>query len=770
MSRVWRPLEPLTAAIALGVFLLLTALAALYAHRPPRPRPETAPPAEFSAARAARHIAAFAQVPHRAGTEANYRVRDYLLDTLRGMGTRPRMVEPMVVHGDGLASPQNVLVRLPGANSTKAFMLCAHYDSVPYGPGAADDGAGVATMLETCRALLAGPPLRNDVIFLFTDGEECGLRGARAFVKHNDWAKDVGLMLNFEARGTRGPSYMFETSRNNGWIIREMAKASSEIISSSLMFDVYEPMPTTSDYEVFKETIPGMNCAFVGNFPYYHTPNDKPANVNRASLQHHGAYALDFARHFGNLDLDRVREEPDAVHFNVFGRWLVRYPGLWNGPMTGLAVVALLSAVVFGLVRERLTPRGVVWGFVAFGAAAVAAMAAIGLGLFAAYEFRGLYLLYRSALYGGAFTFFVLAIFALVYQWCGERLELDDMAAGAILWWGIALIAVYVRFPGAAFLFMWPLLFASLGLAVTFRISDVHPTAPGRLIVMALYVLPGILLVIPNLYALMAALTVFLAPGLMLLFALLLGLAIQHLDILTMPDKRWLPASAGALGVLLFAAALMLGGFSEAQPKFSCLSYGFNASTGRAYWLSADAEPDEWTSQFFPPGTQRERAHDFGFTGAYLKAEAPVAPLAPPAVEVLSDTVTAGGRILRLRVRSPRKGARLALSCNSETAVSRVTVNGVTLGQKGKQWKLKYAIFPRSGMELEIQTGVPARPIQLQVVDTSFELPEFPSESYTPRPKYMISEPNTVDWGRRFRSGQTLVAKSFNFEPPGLDG
>jgi len=679
------------------------------------------------------------------------------------------MEESMVVSGDTLASPQNVLVRLPGANSTSAFMLCAHYDSVPYGPGASDDGAGVAAMLETCRALLAGPTLRNDVIFLFTDGEECGLRGARAFVEHSDWAKDIGLMLNFEARGTRGPSYMFETSRNNGWIIRHMANASSEIMSSSLMFDVYKPMPTTSDYEVFKESIPGMNCAFVANFPYYHTPNDKPANVNRASLQHHGVYALDFARYFGSIDLDLAREEPDAVYFNVFGRWLVHYPGSWNGPLTGLAVIALLAAAAFGLVRERLTPRGVLWGVAAFGVAAVAAMAPVGLGLFVAHEIRGLYLLYRGGLYAGAFTFFVLAVFTLVYRWCGERLEPDDMAAGAILWWGIALIAVHIYLPGAAFLLMWPLLFASLGMAITFHISDVHPTAPARLIVMALYILPGIAFIIPNLRALIAALTLFFAPGLMLLFVLLLGLAIQHLDIITTPGKRWLPAGAGALGVLLYTAALLLGGFSQAQPKFSCLSYGLNASTGRACWLSTDPKPDEWTNQFFPPGTQRERAHDLGFTGVYLKAQAPVAPLAPPAVEVLSDTVTEGGRILRLRIRSQRKAAMLALSCNSDTAVSSVRVNGVALGKKGKQWGLKYKIFPRSGMELEIQTGIPARPIHLQVVDSSFALPQFPGQSYTPRPNHIISEPNTVRWGEQFRSGQTLVAKSFNFKPPGLD-
>lgn len=52
---------------------------------------------------------------------------------------------------------------------------------MPTGPGAADDASGAAILLKTARALKSETPLRNDVIFLFTDGEETGLFGAKTW-------------------------------------------------------------------------------------------------------------------------------------------------------------------------------------------------------------------------------------------------------------------------------------------------------------------------------------------------------------------------------------------------------------------------------------------------------------------------------------------------------------------------------------------------------------------------------------------------------------
>ena len=106
-----------------------------------------------------------------------------------------------------------MLVRIPGRVLGKALLLAAHYDSTRDGPGAADDGASVAAILETLRALKSQPALQNDLICIFTDGEEAGLLGAEAFVAEHPWAKEIGLVLNFEYRGNRGPFFMFETSQ-----------------------------------------------------------------------------------------------------------------------------------------------------------------------------------------------------------------------------------------------------------------------------------------------------------------------------------------------------------------------------------------------------------------------------------------------------------------------------------------------------------------------------------------------------------------------------
>jgi len=66
----------------------------------------------------------------------------------------------------------NILVSMPGTNSTRTVLITGHYDSHPPAPGAGDDGLSTVAMLEAIRVLHASPALRNDVLFLFTDGEE----------------------------------------------------------------------------------------------------------------------------------------------------------------------------------------------------------------------------------------------------------------------------------------------------------------------------------------------------------------------------------------------------------------------------------------------------------------------------------------------------------------------------------------------------------------------------------------------------------------------
>ena len=248
-----------------GCFLLVGFLAS-YSFLPPSPKPATAPPTEFSAVRALEHSKATSRVPHPMGTAADDNVRAYIIRKLTEMGVEVQEQPSRHQHRATIEVSTNVIGRIPGTANSKAFALMAHFDSVPFGPGASDDGAGTITMLETARALKAGPPLKNDIIFIFTDGEESGTIGAQAFML-SPWADKVGVIVNFETRGTAGPSLMFETTPGNGWLIPEAAKAGVDLRACSLMYSIYSRMPFGSDFGSAKRRgLKGFNVAFIDGF------------------------------------------------------------------------------------------------------------------------------------------------------------------------------------------------------------------------------------------------------------------------------------------------------------------------------------------------------------------------------------------------------------------------------------------------------------------------------------------------------------------------
>src|SRR6185503_4721917 len=154
--------------IALLLFALLE-LVVWERLTPPPVRPAEAPAAEFSAARAQQvleRLLAEGQ-PHPTGSAAQAQVRARLLAELEQLGLTPELQSGVACSAEGIcAELHNVLAEVPGASlrpgagqaaSASPVLLSAHYDSVPSGPGAGDDGQSVATLLELARALRAAP-------------------------------------------------------------------------------------------------------------------------------------------------------------------------------------------------------------------------------------------------------------------------------------------------------------------------------------------------------------------------------------------------------------------------------------------------------------------------------------------------------------------------------------------------------------------------------------------------------------------------------------
>jgi hypothetical protein len=334
----------LSAAILSFLLMALFAWIAILAIQPPSAAPADAPPDRFSAGRALRDLPEIARAPHPTGSAENARVRETIIARLQGLGLTPEVqtatasfAKPSWGPSYDAATVRNIVARISGTGGTKAVVLATHYDSVPSGPGAGDDGSGVVTLLETARALTAGPRMRNDVIVLLTDAEEPGLLGAAAFVDEHPWAVDAGVVVNFEARGTAGPSLMYRTTPHNGWLIRQLARSGAHANASSLFSEASRRLPTgDSDHSVFKKAgISGFDFAFIDNGARYHSKLDDVEHLDPRSVQQHGNSALALARHFGNLDLTRTTA-PDAVYFSLFGV-IVAYPESWTVPLMVVA-------------------------------------------------------------------------------------------------------------------------------------------------------------------------------------------------------------------------------------------------------------------------------------------------------------------------------------------------------------------------------------------------------------------------------------------------
>jgi hypothetical protein len=357
----------------------------------------SAPAGEFSAERAMVHVRAIAQRPHPLESADHERVRTYISTQFQELGTPAGIHSGIGQLGRRRAHVENLVARLPGASPANPILLAAHYDSTAGGPGAGDDAHGVAVLLETLRALRAGPPLRNDVIFLITDGEEAGLLGAAMFAADHPWRLQPRVVLNFEARGTGGRPSMFETSNNNEQLVRTLQTAAPWANATSLAYEIYRRMPNSTDLTVFKRAgLSGMNFAFIDHPEWYHHMQDDPDHLDQSSLQEQGNYALALTRAFGGQDLSQ-QQPGNAVYFPTPLTSLIVYSNWLVVPLAWMTALALVLAAVAGWRRGR---RGV-W---------IAALLAIpaGLHLLTAGSTPGASYLLEWPLFGGTLAFAVL--------------------------------------------------------------------------------------------------------------------------------------------------------------------------------------------------------------------------------------------------------------------------------------------------------------------------------------------------------------------------
>lgn len=749
----------------LVVFALAASLSIYLQNRLPGVVPEDAAATEFSAARALQQLRVISAQPRPIGSQQHAVVRDYILQQLSSLGLAPETQKTVAVNtrsGSSVAAGtvENILARIKGSENSKAITLVCHYDSVPGSFGASDDGAGVVTLLEVARALKARGPLGNDVILLFTDGEEVGLLGANAFTSH-PWSQDVGLVLNFEARGNGGPVVMFQTSNGNNELIRQYNEASPNAVASSFFYEIYKLLPNDTDFTVLDRLgVPGLNFAYVDGINHYHTSLDNIDEINPRSLQSLGANALTITKHFGNAGL--TGKTGNAVYFNVLGSRLIRYSQSLNIPLLILTVLLFGLVVWKGLKSRRITVFGVLWGFLSLLVATVISALAIWLSWWAIVFLRPSLRSvpwgepYNSNSFRIAFVLGALAVTSAIYLFVRSRANWSSLSIGALLWWLILSVLVTFAMPGGSYLFTLPLLFSLAGFALV-----VFSRSQESLFLPAIAVLPGLILWAPMIYNLFVSLTLNSAYLVTIVTVLLFGLTLAPIVNAVTFWKWRVPALLLLASLVLIVIGISSSHFDQRQPKTNNLFYAQNADTGQAVFASSDEKTDEWTAKFLSSGVKREAMTEFfpGTTRTYWKSPVTAAAFAGPEASLTSDQIENGVRTLSFRVTSPRRAPVISIYAAPDTVID-ATVAGKRAVRDSsaiplKNWTMQFYALPVEGVDVVVKTRA-GQPFKLLLVDRSYGLSEIPNVASTPRPANMIATPFAI-------SDVTLVAKTFTF-------
>ncbi|MCV2490944.1 M28 family peptidase [Geodermatophilus sp. YIM 151500] len=743
MTSGWR--APVRPVALLGVAVLLAVgLASVLALVPPAPVPADAPEGAFSAERAIRHLDRIAEAPRPPGSAAHAEARDHLVERLRSWGLATEVQQDVGLTDRGapgtqrLAAVANVVGTLPGSAPTGTVLLAAHYDTVAGSPGAGDDGVGVATVLETARALSA-VDRRNDVVVLLTDGEEDGLLGAEAFVRTRAGAPGTTVVLNHEARGVTGPPVTFRMTSPNDGLLDALSSAPGVLVDSGSEA-VFEALPNDSDFRHFDAAgMHGYDTALVAGGAYYHSPLDDLEHLDAGSLQQMGRASLALARDLADRDLTSLPDGGEDL-VTALPSGLLRYPASWEVPLAAGTVAVAVAPVVVARRRRALTlPRTAL----AAGAAAVVVVVA-GLAGYALWQ-AALAIdpgqasavvgePYRPVPYQVAVLLAALAVALAVLGPLRRRLGPDALATGSAVLLAACGVLLAVALPGTSMTLVLPTLAASLGALV----AAVLP-ARWRGIPVVAGLVPAAVLLAPAVWTGFDVGLGVGGPASAALLAVLLLLALPVADAAWparpgVPRRRLLlpPGLALVLAVSLTASGLVLNREGATPPRQESLRYALDADTGEGRWISLRPPSSRWSRTLLPDGPEPLR-QAMPWTDGDRIAHGPAAgtDLPGPDLEVLGDRTGDGVRELTLRLSSRRAAPGLGLWVAAGGATVREAVvagRRVPVHGPSGPWDFGFQFTGAApdGVVVRLAVDPGGRPLTVRIADRSDDLTDAP--------------------------------------------
>jgi Peptidase family M28 len=695
---------------------------------PPQP-PSRAAPGEFDTSRALGRLQRTLgdQRPHRVDSEADDAVRERLIAELRAIGLEPQVQEALDCSGlpkarlISCSRIRNVIATIPGQTPGRQLLLDAHYDSTPAGPGAGDDGVGVATLLEVGAILKASPPPRP-VTLLFNEGEEFGLNGSSAFVR-SGLARQVDSLINIDARGVNGPALMFETSEPNGAAVALYARAAHRPYANSLSTDFARLIPNTTDVVEFRPagwTL--INYGIIGNETRYHTPGDTVEALDRASLYHVGSEVLAMTRAMAATPRPAGAGAGRAVFTDIAGRAFIRMPAT----VAAIALALLLVAAALLAWREKALTRalGLAAGMTAAGIASSSFVALIATLARPGDFWRAYPLVTYLAIYA-----LLLAAMTAVWARWGRTVEPGRMRPAAWLLIMIVGAAMSLVLPGAMIFFLVAPAIALAGIALQRRLPrtaiflGVVATAIQFLMFAQLLALVEMLLVDGPVWAVTPVAALAVLPAL-----------------IEIRDARLRPALmmllAATLG--LWAAALVVPRASAERPASFSIDYFRIADRKEAFWgIAAKQAP---LPRGFP-GQWHSGVLSYNGRTRWI-ADAPLLDTPVPTARMIDTQGVGEGRRVRIAL-SPGGGDAVAIRFDETMKILALGLPGSVepIPAEGVPSKATLRCSGRSCDGLVIEAVLANRkPLLVEVLSSRFSLPIEGRRLQSARPRNAIPQ------------------------------
>ena len=764
---------------SLASFFLIVGLVyySFFSLMPQKGSPSSVEETKFSTERALIPLKEITKAPHYIGTKEHARVRNYLIGQLEELGLETQVQEGFVINPKwkSLDKPKNIIAQIKGSENGKSLLLLSHYDSaLTPSYGASDAGSGVVTILETLRAYKAsGKKPKNDIIVLFTDAEEVGLDGARLFVNNHPWAKNVGIALNFEARGSGGPSNMIvETNGGNKNLIKAFMEANVKFpVASSLMYSIYKMLPNDTDSTVLREgaDIDGFFFAFIDDHYDYHTANDTYDNLDVNTLQHQGEYLLPLVHYFGDSDLNQLKSLDDHVYINLPFFKMVSYPFTWVFPMLLVAIVLFIGLIIYGLRKRVLTGNGIVRGFIPF------TLVMIFCGILGFYGWKLILLMYpqyqeiqQGFTYNGHtyISFFVLlslgVLFGIYYKF-SKKINVANLLIAPLIFWILINIGVAIYLKGAAF-FIIPVFLGLLSLWILIRKDR------PNLILLTIIGSIAIFIFAPLVQFFPVGLGLKMLVGSCLFTALLFGILLPVIGFYKF--KKILAMLFVMVASLFFIKAHLSSNFSPNRQKPNSLVYYHDADNNKNYWATYDQELDDWTKEYLGNSPEPASSYISYASGSKYAKGYKFANVAPnkniPIFKTVlhKDTVINQYKEVSFTIFPQRAVNQISLYTAAEVNFKSLSFNGqffplnnnlTNAAQKIKSKELvRYYVSDKDSLVVSYEVSKNQK-VSFTVLEYSYDLLNHPQFTINKRADYMMPKPFIV-------TDAVIVKKELNME------